>query len=99
MKPILEVIKFEGDNHLLVWKHPAEDFNTHSKLIVREGQAAVFFCNGEVADVFNQAGRYDLHTGNIPLLRKLLQLPYGGVSSFHCQVYFVNLAEAMGIAI
>lgn len=97
MKPILDVIKFEGDNHLLVWKHPAEDFSTHSKLIVREGQVAVFFYNGEVADVFDRAGRYDLHTENIPILRKFLEIPYGGVSSFHCQVYFVNLAEAMDI--
>lgn len=97
MKSILDVIKFEGDNHLLVWKHPAEDFNTHSKLIVREGQVAVFFSNGAVADVFVRPGRYDLNTGNIPILRKLLELPYGGVSSFHCQVYFVNLVEAMDI--
>lgn len=97
MKTILEVIKFEGNNHLLVWKHPAEDFNTHSKLVVREGQVAVLFCNGKVADVFDKAGRYDLHTGNIPILRKILELPYGGVSSFHCQVYFVNLVEAMDI--
>ena len=62
MKTILEVIKFEGNNHLLVWKHPAEDFNTHSKLVVREGQVAVLFCNGKVADVFDKAGRYDLRT-------------------------------------
>ena len=91
MKAILDVIKYEGD--LLVYKHEAEDFSSHSKLIVREGQVAVFFNNGEVADVFG-AGRHDLHTGNIPILRKLLQLPYGGESSFHCQVYFVNLSEA-----
>lgn len=96
MKAILEVIKYEGADNLLVWKHPAEDFSTHSKLIVREGQVAIFFNNGEIADVFEE-GRHDLQTGNIPILRKLLELPYGGVSSFHCQVYFVNLAEAMDI--
>ena len=49
---ILDVIKCEQDNNLLVWKHPAEDFNTASTLIVHESQEAVFFKNGQVADVF-----------------------------------------------
>ena len=35
---ILDVIKCEQDNALLVWKHPAEDFNTASTLIVHESQ-------------------------------------------------------------
>ena len=43
---ILDVIKCEQDNALLVWKHPAEDFNTASTLIVHESQEAVFFKNG-----------------------------------------------------
>lgn len=37
---ILDVIKCEQDNNLLVWKHPAEDFNTASTLIVHESQEA-----------------------------------------------------------
>lgn len=93
---ILDVIKFEGGNHQLVWKHPAQDFNTHSVLIVNEGQLALFYRNGQIADTFGP-GRYVLETKNIPLLRKLLELPTGGVSTFSCQVYFVNLVEAMDI--
>lgn len=93
---ILDVIKSEMDAHALVWKHPAEDFNTHSTLIVDASQMAVFYKNGQVADVFT-AGRYVLSTQNIPILRKLLELPTGGVSTFSCKVYFVNITEAMNL--
>jgi hypothetical protein len=40
--PIADVIKYEGDNAALVWKHPAEDFNTTSQFIVHESQEAIF---------------------------------------------------------
>lgn len=93
---ILDVIKCEQDNALLVWKHPAEDFNTASTLIVHESQEAVFFKNGQVADVF-PAGRYVLKTENIPVLRRIMNLPTGGESTFHCEVYFVNKVENMAL--
>lgn len=93
---IWEVIKYEGDNRTLVWKHPAEDFNTLSTLVVEEPMEAIFFSNGQIADVF-KPGRYTLETKNIPLLRKLIEIPTGGVSTFHCQVCFVNKVEAMEI--
>ena len=44
--PIQQVIKYEGDNSTFVWKHPAEDFNTQSQLIVHGSQEAIFFLNG-----------------------------------------------------
>lgn len=93
---ILDVIKCEAPAHTLIWKHPAEDFNTSSTLIVDESQAAVLYKNGQVANIFT-AGRYVLSTQNIPLLRKLIELPTGGVSTFSCKVYFVNLVEAMNL--
>lgn len=93
---ILDIIKYEGPNNILIWKHPAEDFNTSSTLIVHESQKAVFFQNGQIADVF-EAGKYKLHTGNIPILRKLLSLPTGGETPFHCEVYFVNMVEVMAL--
>ena len=86
---IIDVIKYEGNNDTFVWKHPAEDFNTLSQLIVHESQEAVFFRNGQALDVFGP-GRYTLHTQNIPLLNKIINLPSGGESPFHCEVYFVN---------
>ena len=83
---IQEVIKYEGDNDILIYKHPAEDFNTLSQLIVHESQEAVFFSDGQALDSF-KAGRYTLETKNIPLISKLRNLVTGGVSPFHTEVY------------
>lgn len=44
------LIKYEGDNETFIWKHPIEDFNMGSQLIVHESQEAVFFLNGDIYD-------------------------------------------------
>lgn len=93
---ITSIIKYEGDNSTFVWKHPKEDFNTSSQLIVHETQEAVLFLNGQPLDLFG-SGRYTLETANIPLLRKITNIPTGGQSPFHCEVYFINKAEQMAI--
>ena len=93
---IQEVIKYEGENSVLIYKHPAEDFNTMSQLIVHESQEAVFFSDGQALDSF-RAGRYTLETKNIPLISKLRNLVSGGVSPFHTEVYFIKLATMIDI--
>lgn len=86
---ILNIIKYEGNNDTFIWKHPCEDFNTLSQLIVHESQEAILFRDGQALDLFGP-GRHTLHTQNIPLLRKLINIPTNGESSFHCEVYFIN---------
>lgn len=93
---IFDVIKYEGDNKTFVWKYPGEDFNTLSKLIVHESQEAILFYNGQALDLFGP-GEHTLHTKNIPLLNKIINLPTGGESPFHCEVYFINITEQMAI--
>ena len=96
MAKFLDIIKYEGDNSTFIWKHPCEDFNTNSKLIVHESQEAVFFANGQAVDVFGP-GTHKLETKNIPLLRHLINLPSGGETPFHCEVYFINKTVQMAI--
>jgi len=93
---LAKIIKYEGDNSTFVWKSPIEDFNTFSQLIVHQSQEAVFFKNGQALDLF-EAGRYTLETQNIPLLRRFLNLPTGGKTPFHCEIYFVNKTQQMAI--
>lgn len=93
---ITSVIKYEGDNSTFVWKHPKEDFNTASQLIVHESQEAILFLNGQPLDLFG-SGRYTLETANIPILQKIKNIPTNGISPFHCEVYFVNKTEQMAI--
>lgn len=96
MPQIAQIIKYEGDNSTFIWKHPCEDFNTTTQLIVHESQEAIFFMNGQALDLFG-AGRYTLETQNIPLLRKFANIPTGGETPFHCEVYFINKTEQMAI--
>lgn len=93
---IAEIIKYEGDNSTFVWKHPLEDFNSMTQLIVHESQEAIFFMNGQALDLFGP-GRYTLETENIPLLGRFLNRITGDKSPFHCEVYFINKAEQMSI--
>ncbi len=93
---IAYIIKYEGNNATFVWKHPAEDFNCLTQLIVHESQEAVFFMNGQAQDVFGP-GRYTLETQNIPKIGKLLNRATGDRTPFHCEVYFVNKTEQMCI--
>jgi len=93
---VADIIKYEGDNGTFIWKHPNEDFNSLTQLIVHDSQEAVFMLNGEILDVFG-AGRYTLETQNIPKLGKILNRLVGGKTPFHCEVYFVNKTEQMSI--
>lgn len=96
MANIAQVIKYEGDNSTFIWKHPCEDFNALTQLIVHESQEAIFFMNGQALDLFGP-GRYTLETQNIPLLKKYASIPTDGKTPFHCEVYFINKTEQMAI--
>lgn len=93
---LASIIKYEGDNETLVWKHPIEDFNLGSQLIVHESQEAIFFRDGQALDLFGP-GRYTLETQQLPILEKLYKLPTDTEGTFHSEVYFVNRTTQMGI--
>ncbi len=92
----VSVIQYEGDNSTFVWKHPIEDFNLGSQLVVHESQEAVFFLNGAALDTFGP-GRHTLETENLPILKKFYALPTGSQTPFHAEVYFVNKTVQLGL--
>ena len=96
MEKIVDILKYEGDNNSIIWKHPCEDFNSLTQLIVHESQEAVFIMNGQILDIFG-AGRYTLETQNIPLIGKILKRTTGDQTPFHCEVYFVNKTEQLAM--
>ena len=61
-----------------------------AQLTVRESQAGVFFYKGRAVEAFG-AGRHTLKTGNIPILTKILSIPWGLSSPLRAEMYFVNL--------
>lgn len=93
---LIDKIKFSGPSDVLAWKWQrpdsdglSDDLTLGSQLIVNEGQEALFYKDGQALDLFG-AGRHTLATGNLPLLRKIINLPFGGQTPFAAEVYFIS---------
>lgn len=87
---ILDRIKFDSPSDaVLVWKHPSEQLKFGSQLIVNHSQEALFVKGGQALDLFGP-GTHTLSTGNIPLLDKLVNLPFGGDTPFTAEVWFIS---------
>lgn len=90
----LEVIEWLDDTGKeMVHRIPEEgsgEIKYGAQLIVRESQAAVFFYTGKAYDAFGP-GRHTLSTGNIPVLTKVLSLPWAFTSPLRAEVYVVNM--------
>ena len=89
------LIKYEGGNETFVWKHPIEDFNLGSQLIVHESQEALFFRDGRAMDLFG-SGRYTLAEDKLPELSELYKTASMD-EVYHSEIYFINMVTQMGI--
>lgn len=86
---IIDLVKWDGSPQLLAWKYPSQDLSTWTQLVVNESQEA-YVVRGGVYDGPFGAGRHTLSTENLPLLREVIGLPFGGKSPFTAEVWFVN---------
>ena len=89
---VIDRIKYDGPedgSSWLVYKCPSEQFVLGSQLIVNSSQEALFFKGGEALDLFGP-GTHTLKTGNLPLLNKVVNLPFGGRTPFTAEIYFIN---------
>ncbi|MGC9316917.1 MAG: SPFH domain-containing protein [Armatimonadota bacterium] len=88
---VIEWTDFTGDEIVHRWpQHGQADITLGAQLTVRESQAAVFFRDGQALDVFGP-GRHTLTTANLPLLERLINIPFGGRTPFQAEVYFINM--------
>ncbi len=93
---VIEVIKYNGEPDVFAWKFPSEELGTWTQLIVNESQEAILFKGGKALDTFG-SGRHTLTTANIPLLNKMINLPFGGRSPFTAEVWYINKAYNLDI--
>jgi membrane protease subunit (stomatin/prohibitin family) len=86
---VIDVVKWDATDDVYAWKFPSEELSTWTQLIVSESQEAVLLKGGQMSEPF-KAGRHTLSTENIPILSKLVNIPFGGKSPFAAEVWFVN---------
>ena len=86
---IIDNVKWDGSPNILAWKFPSAELSTWTQLVVNESQEA-FVVRGGVYEGPFGAGRHTLNTENLPILRALIGLPFGGQSPFAAEVWFVN---------
>jgi len=92
----VEVLKYNGGPDVFAWKYPSEELGTWTQLIVNESQEAVLYKGGQALDLF-AAGRHTLSTNNIPLLQRIINLPFGGRSPFKAEVWYINRVHSLDI--
>ncbi len=87
---LIDRVKYDSpDDTSFVWKFPSEDLKIGSQVIVNESQEVIFVKGGQALDIL-KSGTHTLTTGNIPLLNKLINLPFGGDTPFTAEVWYVN---------
>ncbi|MBD8078188.1 SPFH domain-containing protein [Cellulosimicrobium arenosum] len=92
---LIDIIEFLDDSRdTIVWRFPRQgnEIKNEARLVVREGQTAVFVNEGLLADVF-EPGTYTLETKNLPVLSTLKGWKYGFSSPFKAEVYFVSTRQ------
>ena len=86
---LIDVVKWETNNQEFCHKFPSQDLRIGSQLVVYTAQTAFFVKGGAICDEFT-AGTYTLKSENLPILNKLINIPFGGKSPFQAEVWFIN---------
>ncbi len=101
---LIDFVRWEtepGKNPIYAWKYrdnerPNNNLSTLTQLIVAESQEAVLFTKGQILGKFGP-GKHTLSTENLPLLRSLFGLPFGGKNPFTAEIWFVNKLMPLNI--
>lgn len=93
---VIEVVKYDGTPEVFAWKFPNTELGTWTQLIVNESQEAVLYKGGQALDWFGP-GRHTLETANIPILNKIINLPFGARSPFTAEIWYINKVNSLDV--
>lgn len=83
----------EYRDDILFWKWSNKEIKKGSKLIIRQGQDAIFMFNGKVEGIFENEGSFDIESEIIPFLSTLKGFKFGFNSGMRAEVLFINTKE------
>lgn len=83
----------EYRDDVLFWKWSNDEIKKGSKLIIRQGQDAIFMFNGKVEGIFRDEGSYDIETQIVPFLSTLKGFKFGFNSGMRAEVLFINTKQ------
>lgn len=92
----IDIVKYDGTTDVYAWKYPSQELGTWTQLIVNESQEAILYKSGKALDLFGP-GRHTLSTNNVPLLRGIVNLPFGGKTPFTAEVWYVNKVHSLDV--
>lgn len=87
---LVNVIKWNANAKDFCYKYPDSDIRLGSQLVVYPAQTAFFVNGGAICDEFNTPGTYTIQSENVPILNRVINIPFGGNSPFQAEVWFVN---------
>ena len=93
---LIDFVNWDASPDQYAYKFPHDNLSTKTQLVVAESQEAVLFSKGQMVGKFGP-GKHTLKTENLPILRSLYGLPFGGKNPFTAQVWFVNKAIALDV--
>ena len=83
----------ESRDDVMFWKWNNDEIKKGSKLIIRQGQDAIFMYNGKVEGIFRDPGSFDIESQIVPFLSTLKGIKFGFNSGVRAEVLFINTKE------
>lgn len=85
-----DVVRFEGTgDDWLVYKHPVDEFNNKSRLIVANAEVAIVVHNGKIEKILEE-GAYPINSELLPILKNFPKAFFGGKNPYPIEIYFIN---------
>lgn len=86
---------------IFAYEYPEKNLSSNTQLNVRQGQEALLVLGGRIEMKFQPNGprAYTLDTANLPVVRKLFGIPFGGSNPILAAVWFINKADLVNMEI
>ena len=95
---IIDLVRWQpqGGPTIYAYRYPETNLSTYTQLLVSESQEALLFSKGQLMGKFGP-GKHTLNTENLPILRSIYGLPFGGKDPFTAEIWFVNKVQVFNI--